>query len=51
MEQIITCINCPVGCRMDVTLSETGEVLKVSPGTPVPGEKNTRSRNARCPCG
>ena len=33
MEQIITCINCPVGCRMTVTLSESGEFLSVSGNT------------------
>lgn len=33
MEQIITCINCPVGCRMTVSLSETGEFLSVSGNT------------------
>lgn len=33
MEQIITCINCPVGCRMTVTLSETGEFLSVDGNT------------------
>ena len=29
MEQTVTCINCPVGCRMTVSLSETGEFLSV----------------------
>ncbi|MDD3410514.1 MAG: DUF1667 domain-containing protein [Eubacteriales bacterium] len=29
MEQMITCINCPVGCRMQVTV-ENGEVTAVS---------------------
>lgn len=33
MEQTITCINCPVGCRMTVTLSEQGEFLSVSGNT------------------
>ena len=33
MEQIITCINCPVGCRMAVQLSETGAFLSVSGNT------------------
>ncbi|MBE5801261.1 MAG: DUF1667 domain-containing protein [Clostridiales bacterium] len=28
MEQQITCINCPVGCRLQVTL-EDGQVVKV----------------------
>ena len=29
MEHLITCINCPVGCRMTVTLSESGEFISV----------------------
>lgn len=29
MEQMITCINCPVGCRMSVTV-EDGKVLSVT---------------------
>lgn len=33
MEQIITCINCPVGCRMSVTLSESGTFLSVKGNT------------------
>ena len=33
MEQTVTCINCPVGCRMTVTLSEAGEFLSVSGNT------------------
>ncbi|MCR5567103.1 MAG: DUF1667 domain-containing protein [Clostridiales bacterium] len=33
MEQIITCINCPVGCRMTVMLSDSGEFLSVSGNT------------------
>ena len=28
-QQIITCINCPMGCRMQVTL-ENGEVAEIS---------------------
>ena len=42
MEQIITCINCPVGCRMTVTLSEAGEVLKVEGNTCIRGDKYAR---------
>ncbi len=42
MEQIITCINCPVGCRMTVTLSEAGEVLSVSGNTCARGDKYAR---------
>ena len=33
MEQIITCINCPVGCRMTVALNDQGEVVSVSGNT------------------
>ena len=33
MEQMITCINCPVGCRMTVVLSDSGEFLSVSGNT------------------
>ena len=33
MEQTITCINCPVGCRMNVILSEAGEFVSVSGNT------------------
>ena len=33
MEQIITCINCPVGCRMNICLSPKGEFLSVSGNT------------------
>ena len=33
MEQTITCINCPVGCRMTVSLSGAGEFVSVSGNT------------------
>lgn len=33
MEQTITCINCPVGCRMTVSLSDQGEYLSVTGNT------------------
>ncbi len=39
MEQIITCINCPVGCRMTVQLSDAGEFLSVSGNTCPRGAK------------
>ncbi len=42
MEQMITCINCPVGCRMKVTLSDKGEVLKVEGNTCPRGDKYAR---------
>ena len=33
MTQQITCINCPVGCRMTVTLSDAGEVQSIEGNT------------------
>lgn len=33
MEQTITCINCPVGCRMTVVLSESGDFVSVTGNT------------------
>ena len=33
MEQMITCINCPVGCRMTVTMTEKGEFESVCGNT------------------
>ena len=33
MEQNITCINCPVGCRMTVVMSDSGGFLSVSGNT------------------
>ena len=33
MTQVITCINCPVGCRMTVLLSDDGEFLSVTGNT------------------
>ncbi len=33
MEQSITCINCPVGCRMTVVLSDAGGFESVSGNT------------------
>ena len=39
MEQTITCINCPVGCRMTVTLSDAGKFLSVTGNTCPRGAK------------
>ena len=39
MEQIITCICCPVGCRMNVHLSDSGEFISVSGNTCPRGAK------------
>ena len=33
MEQIIICINCPLGCRMKVTMTEEGDVQRVDGNT------------------
>ena len=33
MQKVLTCINCPVGCRMTTVLSEDGEFLSVSGNT------------------
>ena len=32
-KKVLTCINCPVGCRMEVTLSPEGAFLSVSGNT------------------
>ena len=42
MEQQITCINCPVGCRMTVTQNEAGDVVKVEGNTCLRGDKYAR---------
>ena len=42
MEQMITCINCPVGCRMTVVLSETGEFVSVTGNTCPRGARYAR---------
>ena len=39
MEQTITCINCPMGCRMTVARSPDGKVLSVNGNTCPRGEK------------
>ena len=39
MSKVITCINCPVGCRMQVELSEAGEFLSVTGNTCPRGAK------------
>ena len=39
MEKMITCINCPVGCRMTVKLSDDGSFLSVSGNTCARGPK------------
>ena len=42
VEQMITCINCPVGCRMTVTLDESGAFVSVSGNTCPRGERYAR---------
>ncbi len=39
MDKMITCINCPVGCRMQVTMSDRGEFLSVTGNTCARGAK------------
>lgn len=39
MDKTVTCINCPLGCRMNVTLSDQGEFLSVSGNTCPRGAK------------
>ena len=42
-ERIITCINCPVGCRMTVTLDDaTGAFVSVTGNTCPRGERYAR---------
>ena len=45
MEQIITCINCPMGCRMTVTLNDAGEVLRVEGNTCIRGDRYARQES------
>ncbi len=42
MEQVITCINCPVGCRMTVNLDDNGQFVSVSGNTCPRGERYAR---------
>ena len=42
MNQLITCINCPVGCRMTAVLSDTGDFLSVSGNTCPRGARYAR---------
>lgn len=39
MDKVITCINCPVGCRMTVEMTDNGEFLSVSGNTCPRGAK------------
>lgn len=45
-EQIITCINCPVGCRMKVTV-ENGEVTRVLDNQCRRGDTYARQESVR----
>ena len=47
MEQQITCINCPVGCRLQVVV-ENGEVKSVT-ATAATAALPTQNRNASRP--
>lgn len=42
MEHEITCINCPVGCRMTVVTDESGKAISVTGNTCVRGDKYAR---------
>ena len=42
MEHEITCINCPVGCRMTVVTDGSGQVTFVAGNTCVRGDKYAR---------
>ena len=42
MKQMITCINCPVGCRMTVRVSDDGAFLSVAGNTCPRGAKYAR---------
>ena len=48
MDKSVTCINCPVGCRMTVVLSDSGEFLSVSGNTCPRGAKYAR-QECTCP--
>jgi CxxC motif-containing protein len=48
MDKVITCINCPVGCRMKVTLSDSGEFLSVTGNTCPRGAKYA-AQECTCP--
>ena len=42
MEKVITCINCPVGCRMTAVLNDAGELVSVSGNTCPRGARYAR---------
>lgn len=42
MNQLITCINCPMGCRMTAELSDSGKLLSVSGNTCPRGKEYAR---------
>ena len=44
-QQMITCINCPMGCRMTVTLNDAGEVLRVEGSTCARGDRYARQES------
>ena len=46
-KQLITCINCPVGCRMTVTLSDGGDVLSVEGNTCPRGDRYARQESVQ----
>ena len=48
MDKVITCINCPVGCRMTVTLTEDGRFVSVTGNTCPRGAKYAE-QECTCP--
>ncbi|MDD7306642.1 MAG: DUF1667 domain-containing protein [Peptoniphilaceae bacterium] len=43
MKKNFTCINCPLGCSVDVTLNDKGEILDITGNTCPLGEKYVRN--------
>lgn len=43
MKKNFTCINCPLGCSVDVTLDDNGEILDITGNSCKLGEKYVRN--------
>lgn len=43
MKKNFTCINCPLGCSVDVTLDEKGEIIDITGNSCPLGEKYVRN--------
>jgi len=48
MDKVITCINCPVGCRMTVSLSDSGDFVSVI-GNSCPRGAKYAEQECTCP--